>query len=390
MKVLVLGGCGIQGRAAVFDLANSPAVSEVICADARPFDKPLFKSGPPAEKIRFAALDAGDEKQLAELISRGDVAIDLLPRQFMPTACQAAISAGVSVVNTNYAYTIAHLNAAARRAGIAIAPECGLDPGIDLVLCAEMAKRFDRLTVMNAYCGGIPEPAACDNPLNYKISWNWEGVLASTMRPARQIQAGHVIDIPAADQHAQRHIHTIEFPGLGALEAIPNGDALFFARQMGVDETIRQAGRYSLRWPGWSAFWHPLKMLGFLDRPPIPDLPGNVSGYDVMHRLLEPRLHYRDDEKDLVVMLNVFEGQQAQRTIRVTTTLRIDRNLDSGLLAMSQAVGFTASIVAQMIATKQISTTGVLSPTRDIPYQAFVEALDQRGIRIDHTEQVLA
>ena len=97
-----------------------------------------------------------------------------------------------------------------------------------------------------------------------------------------------------------------------------------------------------------------------------------------------------DDEKDLVVMLNVFEGQQAQRTIRVTTTLRIERDLDSGLLAMSQAVGFTASIVAQMIATKQIDATGVLSPTRDIPYQAFVDALDQRGIRIDHTEQVLA
>jgi saccharopine dehydrogenase-like NADP-dependent oxidoreductase len=390
MKVLVLGGCGIQGRAAVFDLAKNPAVFEVICADARPVEGPLFKGGPAAEKISFAALDAGDEKQLAVLLGRADAAIDLLPRQFMPTVCQAAIAAGTSVVNTNYAYTIAHLDAAARRAGIAIAPECGLDPGIDLVLCAEMAKRFKRLTVMNAYCGGIPEPAACNNPLKYKISWNWEGVLASTMRPSRQIQAGHFIDIPAADQHAPQHIHTIIFPGLGDLEAIPNGDALFFARQMGVDETIRQAGRYSLRWPGWSAFWHPLKMMGFLDRSPIPDLPGNVSGYDVMHRLLEPRLHYRDDEKDLVVMLNVFEGQQEQHTVRVTTTLRIERDLDSGLLAMSQAVGFTASVVAQMIATKQIDAIGVLRPTRDIPYQAFVDALDRRGICIDHTEQVLA
>jgi saccharopine dehydrogenase-like NADP-dependent oxidoreductase len=390
MRVLVLGGCGIQGRAAVYDLAKSPAVSEVLCADARPVEMLLFKNDPPANKVRFEALDASDETQLAGLMGRADAAIDLLPRQFMPVVCQAAIAAGVSVVNTNYAYDIAHLDAAARQAGIAIAPECGLDPGIDLVLCAEMARRFDRLEVMNAYCGGIPEPAACDNPLNYKISWNWEGVLASTMRPARQIQAGHVIEITAADQHARRHIHTVEFPGLGTLEAIPNGDALFFARQMGVDETIRQAGRYSLRWPGWSAFWHPLKMLGFLDQSPISDLPGKVSGYDVMHRLLAPQLHYRDDEKDLVVMLNVFEGQQAQRTIRVTTTLRIERDLDSGLLAMSQAVGFTASIVAQMIATKQIDATGVLSPTRDIPYQAFVDALDQRGIRIDHTEQVLA
>ena len=390
MRVLVLGGCGIQGRAAVFDLANSPAVSEVLCADARPVEMPLVKNGPAADKVHFEALDASDEMQLVGLMGRADAAVDLLPRQFMPAVCEAAIVSGVSVVNTNYAYDIAHLDGAAHQAGIAIAPECGLDPGIDLVLCAEMARRFDRLEVMNAYCGGIPEPAACDNPLNYKISWNWEGVLAATMRPSRQIQAGDVIEIPAADQHAPHHIHTIEFPGLGALEAIPNGDALFFARQMGVDETIRQAGRYSLRWPGWSAFWHPLKMMGFLDRSPIPDLPGNVSSYDVMHRLLEPRLHYRDNEKDLVLMLNVFEGQHDQRNLRVTTTLRIERDLDSGLLAMSQAVGFTASIVVQMIATKQIRVTGVLSPTRDIPYKTFVDALEQRRIRIDHTEQVLA
>ena len=31
LKILVLGGCGIQGKAAVFDLAGSPGVDEIIC-----------------------------------------------------------------------------------------------------------------------------------------------------------------------------------------------------------------------------------------------------------------------------------------------------------------------------------------------------------------------
>ena len=33
MKILVLGGCGIQGKAILYDLSRNPNVSEVICAD---------------------------------------------------------------------------------------------------------------------------------------------------------------------------------------------------------------------------------------------------------------------------------------------------------------------------------------------------------------------
>jgi saccharopine dehydrogenase-like NADP-dependent oxidoreductase len=33
MKIAVLGGLGIQGRAALTDLSNSKIVDEVICAD---------------------------------------------------------------------------------------------------------------------------------------------------------------------------------------------------------------------------------------------------------------------------------------------------------------------------------------------------------------------
>jgi hypothetical protein len=33
---------------------------------------------------------------------------------------------------------------------------------------------FDEVFKLNSYCGGIPEKAACDNPLKYKISWNIE------------------------------------------------------------------------------------------------------------------------------------------------------------------------------------------------------------------------
>ncbi len=59
-------------------------------------------------------------------------------------------------------------------------------------------------------------------------------------------------------------IHQIEFLDLGRLEAIPNGDAVYFCGLLNIKDTIIETGRYSLRWPGWCDFWKPMKQLGFL------------------------------------------------------------------------------------------------------------------------------
>jgi lysine 6-dehydrogenase len=386
VRVLVLGGCGIQGRTAVVDLARSTGVTEVVCADARL--EPLEAIGKitDMDKVRAVALDVNRPDQLQSVFVGADVAIDLLPRVFMETVCRAAIAARVDVVNTNYAAGIAHLDRPAREAGVAVMPEAGLDPGIDLVVYGEAAKRFDRLDAIHSYCGGIPEADACDNPLNYKISWVWEGVLSSTFRDARLIRRGREVALPALDQHSPEAIHLVDFPGLGVLEAIPNGDAVAFVDQLGLRETVTETGRYSLRWPGWAAFWHPLKQLGFFSRQPVAGLVGDVSPYDMLDRLLGPQLQYRDHERDLVVMLNVFEGLRGGRRTRLTSRMLIERDLTSGLMAMSMGVGYTASIVAQMVAGGTIGGKGVLSPMRDIPYREFTDALARRGVGLEEEE----
>ncbi|WP_319523810.1 saccharopine dehydrogenase C-terminal domain-containing protein [uncultured Desulfosarcina sp.] len=389
MRVLVLGGCGIQGRAAVFDLAKGPDVQEVICADANFEALDEISAFVDMAKIRTESLDANNPEDLDRLFRQADVAIDLLPRQFVETVCQSAVRTGVSVVNSNYAYPVAHLDEAARNAGVAIMPECGLDPGIDLVVYGEAGRRFDELHLINSYCGGFPERSACDNPFNYKISWVLEGVLASTKRDSRIIDQGKVVDIPGADQHDPRYIRQIDFPGLGALEVIPNGDAVFFTDALGVTATIRETGRYSLRWPGWSALWHPLKKLGFLSEDPVPGLPCEVSPYQMMNKLLGPQLQYKRNEKDLVAMLNVFEGLKGGQRVRLVSRLLIERDLETGIMAMARGVSCPASIVARMIAAGEIRDRGVLSPMKHIPYPAFTEALRDRGIDVQEEETML-
>jgi saccharopine dehydrogenase-like NADP-dependent oxidoreductase len=383
MKIAVLGGLGIQGKAALLDLARSANVREIICADVSLKEWEKAARIMDTAKIRPLQLDASSKTDLLDLFGAGiDVAIDLLPLPYMTNAFEAAVAAGVSLVSTNYGKPIRHLHEAAAAAGVALMPECGLDPGIDLVICGNAVKRFDELHVLNSYCGGIPEKKACDNPLNYKISWNWDMVLRSQKRPSVFILNGRKLQVPDSEQHESQMIHTIPFPGIGDLEAVPNGDAVFYTDLLGVTASVQEAGRYALRWPGWCAFWKPLKRLGFLSDDPVQGLEVPLSPHQFLVNHLEPRLQYRDDEKDLVAMVNVFKGVKNGRQKTIVSTLLMERDSNTGLFAMSLGVSYPASIVAQMIGSGLIAKKGVLNPAVDVPYDAFMAALRERGIHI--------
>jgi saccharopine dehydrogenase-like NADP-dependent oxidoreductase len=110
---------------------------------------------------------------------------------------------------------------------------------------------------------------------------------------------------------------------------------------------------------------------------------------DFMDKFLAPRLVYQDNEKDLVAMLNIFEGTMSGKKMRLTSTLFIERDLDTGLMAMSKGVAYSAVIAAKMIARKQITETGVLSPMFHIPETAFLESLKKRGIAVTETLEEL-
>ena len=390
MRGLVLGGCGIQGRAALYDLSRNPDVEQVTCADIQP-DRIYSFHFLDTTKIQSIGLDADDPNALASIMdNKFDIVLDFLPPQYIRTVAEAAIKSGVNLVNTNYAYDILDLDDAAKEKGISIIPECGLDPGIDLILYNHSLKYFDKVFKLNSYCGGIPEKAACDNPLKYKISWNMNAVLKSQIRDAALIADSEHVYIPAKDQHDNAFIHSIEFPGLGTLEAIPNGNAVYYANLLKIDNNLSETGRYTLRWPGWCSFWNPLKKLGFLSDEPINGISEKVSPLEMVAKLLEPRLQYDDSEKDLCVMVNKVEGVRKGKHQILTCFLLIERDLVTGLMAMSMGVGYPACIAAEMIVKGDITKKGVLSPAIDVPCDVFMDQLNKRGIKVNETiEQVI-
>jgi saccharopine dehydrogenase-like NADP-dependent oxidoreductase len=263
----LLIGTGMQGRAALHHLANSPGITTITAADRNVDATRRFAEarGGDESRITWVTLDAGDAAALGRLFAnRPDVAIDLLPVPFIGAVAHAAASrrpehvlrdTGTSGPGSARARSRRHAAARARHGS-----------GHRPAAAGDAARRFDRVTEVLCYGAGVPEPAAATKPLKYKISWTFEGVLRSYLRPASLVQDGRVVHLPETAQFAPEHSHAVAVNEVGVLEAFPNGDVLPYLRLLGVDPSgVRRAGRFAMRYPGHSAFWKTMVDLHLLD-----------------------------------------------------------------------------------------------------------------------------
>ena len=384
MKVLILG-LGQQGRAALHHLASSPEVEEIVAADSDLERAERHAAAFGGGKTRCVELDANDREALAGVLASGvDAAVCLLPTSFDDTVAQLAVQAGVHLVNSFYTTpAIRGLHERAKRNGVAVLPEMGLDPGIDLVMAAKALAAFDEVHEYISYGSGIPEPAAANNPLKYKISWTFAGVLESYVRPARLIRDGAVLDLDPAAVFDEENVHHVQVAELGELEAFANGDAVQYIDVFGLDRRkIRNMGRFTLRWPGHCVFWRKLVALGFLHGEPVRLEGREVVPKEFLRVLLEPQLQYADDERDVAFLRVVVRGIRAGAERTVVYDMIDYRDLDTGLLAMNRTVGYATAIAARKIVSGDIAARGVLSPARDVDPDMLFAELEKCAIRI--------
>ncbi len=217
MKVLLLG-VGMQGKAALHDLVRQSGIEKIVAADG---DLPALERhvreqryGP---KVSCQRVDAENSDSILRLMKdKPQVVVDLLPSRLSPHVGRAALAARVHLVNTVYVLPeMRELAAEIAAAGLTFLPEFGMDPGIDLVLLGRATGLFDRIDTIDSYGAGVPEPGADDNPLRYKVTWTFEGVLRAYMRGGRLIRDGRIVDIKANEMFNPENIHEIEDPRPG-------------------------------------------------------------------------------------------------------------------------------------------------------------------------------
>jgi saccharopine dehydrogenase-like NADP-dependent oxidoreductase len=386
MKAIVLG-VGLQGKAVIHDLERSDLISRIYATDINLVDAKTYLDRMRYAKTRVVKLDVSREKDLAGKYSEMgvDVVICMLPIELALTAARAAMDASIPFVSSNYTYQLQELDALAKEKGIIILPEMGLDPGIDLVLGRLAVDELDQVHGLYSYGGGVPAlECANDNPIRYKISWIFDRVLAVYTREARLVKDGRLHVIPGDEIFRPENVHEIEFPGIGKLEAYPNGDAERYVEIFGLDKELVEMGRFALRWPGHSKFWRKMVDLGLLDDTPISVGGTELSPRSFISQWLTPRLQYTDEQRDLALLRVEAWGIKEGRKVKVIYDLVDYRDLSTGLFAMNRTVGFTSSIGALMILAGGITGAGVLSPVRHVPPHAFLKEVKARGMRVDY------
>jgi lysine 6-dehydrogenase len=396
MKVLLLG-VGLQGNAALYDLVQSKDVKEIIAAD---IDLKRLKQIVEAKgysNVSCEYLNATSQANIDQLMNqKPDVILDLLPVTFRDKIAQSAVDHGLNLVNSVYTSPfMKNLDEKAKEKEITILPEFGFDPGIDLVMLGEARKGLEKIELVNSYGAGIPEALALDNPLKYKVTWTFEGVLRSYFRKGLIIKNGNIEEIKENEMFNPKNIHELAVKGVGKLEAFPNGDAIKYLEHIGIQENseeykmIKEMGRYTMRWPGHSSLWKTLVDLHFLDDEPIIIDDKEINRRAFIAKIIEPHIKLKPHERDLAILRVELIGLKEGKKTRVIYEMVDKRDLRTGFTAMSRTVGFTASIGAQLIGSGKITKKGLLSPVNDIPYEILNEELKKRNIILNSSTEIL-
>ena len=376
MRVITIG-CGKIGAVLARDFSESVEGAEIVLADRS--EERAREAAAGIKGAGWVSADTSDYQGLVDTLGEFDLVLGALPGDYGFRALEAAVEAGVDVVDVSYTpENPMELGDAAKKAGIAIIPDCGVAPGLSSILVGYASSRLDRVREAHIMVGGIPETPV--PPLGYTITWSAEGLIDEYVRDVSIVENGEVVQVPALSG-----LEEMEFPGVGTLEAFyTDGLRTLVESLPGVESMYEK----TLRFPGHVEKVRLLRELGFFDDEAL-----LVEGDQVSPRLLTARLLERSlrmpDVGDLLAMILEVKGEADGEDAGYKYYIldRFDREKD--VTAMARTTAYTASIVAGMLAEGVIEEKGVIPPERlgmnEAVAERLLSELKKRGVTVEES-----
>ena len=377
MKVIVLGS-GKIGSIMAREFASSVDGAMITMAD---IDEGRAKSAASAiPGADWVTIDTTDYKDLVGKLGGYDLVLGALPGDYGYMSIKAAIEAGANMVDVSYTVEDpTGLNDAAKAKGVTIIPDCGVAPGLSNILVGYAASRLDKVKTVHFMVGGIPEKPV--PPIGYTITWSAEGLIDEYVRDVSIIEGGEKISVPALSG-----LEEIEFPGVGVLESFYTDGLRTLADSIeGVDSMWEK----TLRYPGHVEKVRLLRELGFFADEPVKTRVGEVTPKDVTARIFERTL-WMPEVGDLLAMRIEVSGESGEEEKKYEYRLVDYFNHETGVSAMARTTGYTAAIVAGMLAKGKVTEKGVLVTENLAKDPRFTEGLlselRKRGIQVEVVE----
>ncbi|PYX84425.1 MAG: saccharopine dehydrogenase, partial [Acidobacteria bacterium] len=254
MKLLVIGS-GMMGSAAAYDMARSPHVESVTLADSdlrRARDVAVRVNLITGEKkVRPTAIEASNEKAASKLMRGHDAALSAVPYFLNLGLAKAAVEARCHFADLGGNNTVVRqelaLSKKAEKRGVAIAPDCGLSPGMASILGGELVRRLGgRADALKLDVGGLPERPM--PPFHYQLVFSVEGLINEYVEPARILRKGKLTTIEALTEPEDFHMNgfspLVAFHTSGGTSTLPET----FEGKVGecFEKTLRYPGHYDL------------------------------------------------------------------------------------------------------------------------------------------------
>jgi saccharopine dehydrogenase-like NADP-dependent oxidoreductase len=362
VKVIVLGS-GKIGSIMAREFASIVGNAKLTMADideARAKDAASAISG-----ADWVVIDTTDYQDLVSKLKGYDLVLGALPGDYGYMSIQAAIEARANMVDVSYTVEDpTELDALAKEKGVTVVPDCGVAPGLSNILVGYAASRLDKVKTAHFMVGGIPEKPV--PPLEYTITWSADGLIDEYVRDVSIITGGKKVTVPALSG-----LEEIEFPGVGTLESFYTDGLRTLATSIeGVDSMWEK----TLRYPGHVEKVKLLRELGFFDDEPVKLREGEVVPKFVTARLFERTL-WMPEVGDLLAMRVEVSGKSGEEDKTITYVLVDYFNHETGVSAMARTTGYTAAIVAGMLAKGYVTGKGVLVPELLAERPRFTETL---------------
>jgi saccharopine dehydrogenase-like NADP-dependent oxidoreductase len=439
MKQILIVGAGLVSPPLIEYLLAVPDFAVTVAALNHSDAERLVGSHP---RGRSVALDVQDAKAVDKLVSAADVVVSLLPAPLTPIVARAVLDHRKSLINTSYVSPeMWELDDEARRRGVLLLCEIGLDPGIDHMSAAQVIDRVQAnagtITHFSSSCGGLPAVESNTNPWGYKFSWSPRGVVLAGKNGARYLREGNIIEIPGPELFSHPWPYIVE-NAPGPFEIYPNRDATSYIDKYHLTG-IRNMFRGTIRYHGWCRTMRVASDLGLLDTDTrswpertrfvdvtmqrIPQGTGSnadrIADFvqierdgEVMARLewaglLSDRLlpnasfapvdffadrllrlmAYKPGERDLVVLRHELAVVYETGLHEQITASLVDRGIPYGHSSMARTVSLPAAIATRLQAQGFLDLVGVQVPVSREIYGPVLSELAHLGIAIDEVHR---
>jgi saccharopine dehydrogenase-like NADP-dependent oxidoreductase len=440
MQTILVLGAGLSSTSLIkYLLDHADRDWKVRVGDIRP-DLALDKIGghPAGEAFSF---DVYRDEQRAEEIRRADIVISLLPARMHHLVAGTCVEEGRNMVTASYlSPSIKALDGPARKRGIVLMNECGVDPGIDHMSAMQMITRIweegGELLAFESSTGGLVAPGYETNPWQYKFTWNPRNVVLAGSEGARFLHNGKFKYIPY--HKVFRRIETIRVLDLGEFEVYGNRDSLTYRETYGL-HNLKTMFRGTIRRPGFCEAWDIFVQLGATDdsyemedtenmtyrefinsfmayetETPVEIKLARYLGFSedsemmdrlrwlgifenrkigipklsparILQKILEEKWKLDPGDKDMIVMQHQFDFLlHGEHKKRYATMVCIGQ--DTRHTAMSMTVGLPLAMTARRILEGNAGEPGVQLPIHPDIYNPVLSELEQYGIRFVEEE----